>query len=83
MRAGWWTDTTPFHARVMALSCADHLTVHHGTADLTLERNEVIALLNLLARFSDSLEIYHNLTQELHKQEPALAPAVSVGAPVT
>jgi hypothetical protein len=34
-----------------------------------LERNEVIALVNLLGRFSHSLETYHRLSAELQKQQ--------------
>jgi ERO1-like protein alpha len=37
--------------------------------DLVLERNEVIALVNLLGRFSHSLDTYHRLTAELQRQE--------------
>eukprot|EP00879_Flechtneria_rotunda_P015861 GHRR01016588.1.p1 GENE.GHRR01016588.1~~GHRR01016588.1.p1 ORF type:complete len:419 (+),score=117.45 GHRR01016588.1:349-1605(+) len=37
--------------------------------ELELERNEVIALINLLGRFSHSLEMYHRLTAELQRQQ--------------
>lgn len=37
--------------------------------DLVLERNEVIALVNLLGRFSHSLETYHRLMALLQRQE--------------
>lgn len=44
--------------------------------DLRLERNEVIALLNLLARFSNSLQIYHSLSRQLEQQQ-GLQPLVA------
>lgn len=47
-------------------------------ADLRLERNEVIALVNLLERFSKSLEIYRNLSAQLQAQEGVLPPADTV-----
>lgn len=37
--------------------------------ELELERNEVIALVNLLGRFSHSVETYHRLTQELQREQ--------------
>lgn len=45
-------------------------------ASLHLERNEVIALVNLLARFSSSLETYHTLSAAL-KQQQGVQPSVS------
>jgi hypothetical protein len=49
--------------------------------DLTLERNEAIALVNLLARFSNSLHLYHELQDKLQGMEggtPALQETESV-----
>lgn len=43
--------------------------------ELELERNEVIALINLLGRFSHSVETYHRLTAELQRQE-GVAPSI-------
>jgi ERO1-like protein alpha len=43
--------------------------------ELELERNEVIALINLLGRFSHSLETYHKLTQELQREQ-GIAPSL-------
>jgi hypothetical protein len=51
-------------------------------ADLTLERNEAIALLNLLARFSNSVHLYHELSARLEVEEGA-APALKAGAAVS
>mgnify|MGYP001810744642 CR=1 FL=1 len=53
-----------------------------GLPPLELERNEVIALVNLLARFSSSLNTYRRLSGELLRQEPGLRPAVASAAPV-
>lgn len=49
--------------------------------DLVLERNEVIALINLLGRFSHSLETYHRLTARLQRQE-GVAPSIGDKASV-
>lgn len=49
--------------------------------ELVLERNEVIALINLLGRFSHSLETYHILTAELQQQQgvtPSIADKAAV-----
>lgn len=46
------------------------------SAPLHLERNEVIALVNLLSRFSNSLNIYHTLSRQLQAQQ-GLQPSVS------
>lgn len=49
--------------------------------ELVLERNEVIALVNLLARFSNSLEWYHKLTAELQREQgvpPSIADKAAV-----
>jgi ERO1-like protein alpha len=49
--------------------------------DLVLERNEVIALVNLLGRFSHSLETYHRLTARLQRQqgvEPSITDKAAV-----
>jgi hypothetical protein len=43
--------------------------------ELELERNEVIALVNLLGRFSHSVETYHRLTQELQREQ-GIAPSL-------
>lgn len=37
-------------------------------SDLTLERNEAIALINLLARFSNSLHLYKQIASQLQQQ---------------
>lgn len=44
--------------------------------DLSLERNEVIALVNLLGRFANALHKYHQLSLQLLQQE-GLQPVVS------
>lgn len=49
--------------------------------DLVLERNEVIALINLLGRFSHSLETYHRLTAQLQRQE-GVVPSITDKAAV-
>lgn len=46
-----------------------------------LERNEVIALVNLLGRFSHSVETYHRLMGQLEAQE-GLAPAIGEASAV-
>jgi ERO1-like protein alpha len=40
-----------------------------AVAALKLERNEVIALVNLLERLSKSIQIYWSLSQQLQQQE--------------
>ncbi|KAF8071015.1 AERO1 [Scenedesmus sp. PABB004] len=52
-----------------------------GEGALELERNEVIALINLLARFSTSLETYQRLTAELQRQQ-GVSPSVAGAAAV-
>jgi hypothetical protein len=45
-------------------------------AELQLERNEAIALVNLLARFSSSLQTYHRLSAHMEQQsgkQPSLS----------
>jgi len=42
-----------------------------------LERNEVIALINLLGRFSHSVETYNQLMGRLQQQGEAAAPGVA------
>jgi len=49
--------------------------------ELVLERNEVIALINLLGRFSHSLETYHVLTAQLQQQQ-GVAPSIAGKAAV-
>jgi hypothetical protein len=57
-----------FSARDCSGELPDTSQLPFGEA-LELERNEVIALVNLLGRFSHSLETYHRLTAELQRQE--------------
>lgn len=45
-------------------------------SDLSLERNEAIALVNLLARFSNSLHLYHELSGRLRAEGRAAAAVV-------
>jgi hypothetical protein len=50
--------------------------------DLSLERNEAIALINLLARFSNSLHLHRELSARLAAESGA-APALQSGAAVS
>ncbi|GLC54259.1 hypothetical protein PLESTB_000840700 [Pleodorina starrii] len=65
--------------------CSGALPTSPALSTLVLERNEVIALVNLLERFSASIEYYRQLSAELQAQEGAeLAPlAVATGDPVS
>jgi hypothetical protein len=40
---------------------------------MTLERNEVIALVNLLGRFSNALRLYHELSARAAQEDGAAA----------
>jgi hypothetical protein len=53
-----------------------------GFSDLALERNEAIALINLLARFSNSLHLYHELSAQVAAAGGG-APALKAGAAVS
>jgi hypothetical protein len=44
---------------------------------------QVIALINLLARFSSSIETYHKLSAQLREQHPEVMPAVRSRAAVS
>jgi len=45
---------------------------------LELERNEVIALINLLERFSSAISYYHSMSQALQTQQPRIRPVLSM-----
>jgi hypothetical protein len=49
-------------------------------SDLSLERNEAIALVNLLARFSNGLHLYHELAAALAAEGGAASPLAGAGA---
>lgn len=51
--------------------CSGALPASPAFSTLALERNEVIALVNLLERFSASIEYYRTLSAELQRQEGA------------
>ncbi|GLI59262.1 hypothetical protein VaNZ11_001109 [Volvox africanus] len=65
--------------------CSGALPTAPSLSTLVLERNEVIALVNLLERFSASIEYYRQLSAELQAQEGAEAAPLPVasGDPVT
>jgi hypothetical protein len=50
---------------------------------LELERNEVIALMNLLERFSASINYYHLMSQALQNKQPLSRPALRMSEPVS
>ncbi|GIL71642.1 hypothetical protein Vretifemale_2171 [Volvox reticuliferus] len=65
--------------------CSGSLPTAPSLSTLVLERNEVIALVNLLERFSASIEYYRQLSAELQAQEGAEAAPLPVAScePVT
>ena len=49
---------------------------------LELERNEVIALINLLERFSAAINYYNQMSQALQSQQPQIRPVLRMSEEV-
>ena len=49
---------------------------------LELERNEVIALINLLERFSTAISYYNSMSRALQTQQPRIRPVLSMSEEV-
>lgn len=50
---------------------------------LELERNEVIALINLLERFSASITYYHSMSRALQSRQPSSKPVFGMSEAVS
>ncbi|GFR42593.1 hypothetical protein Agub_g3523, partial [Astrephomene gubernaculifera] len=59
--------------------CSGALPTSPALSTLVLERNEVIALVNLLERFSASIQYYKELSGELQEQQGAERAPLAVG----
>ena len=54
-----------------------------GLPGLELERNEVIALINLLERFSASITYYHSMSRALQSRQPGNKPVFGMSEAVS